>query len=110
MGATSHFLKIHFFLFSITSSFLLLSGLTRGLEFTMKEDVIEPSEVTAGKSEFKLWHCLLFIISPWSFAVETTCVAVMWQGDAVKITERCFFWRHSSEPGREKHFWTCIPL
>lgn len=47
---------------------------------------------------------------PLEFCSRDNYIAIMWQGDAVKITEHCFFWRHSSEPGREKHFCTCIPL
>lgn len=53
----------------------------------MKVDVIEPSELTTGKSEFKLWHGLPFIIRPWSFTVGRTYIVRMLPGDVVQITE-----------------------
>lgn len=53
----------------------------------LKEDVIEPSELTTGKSEFKLWHCLPFIIKPWSFIIRTMYIVIILHGDVVKITE-----------------------
>lgn len=61
--------------------------MTRGLEYMMKVDVIEPSELTTGKSEFKLWHGLPFIIRPWSFIVGRTYIVRILPGDVVQITE-----------------------
>lgn len=57
----------------------------------MKEDVIELSELTTGKSEFKLWHCLPFIIKPWSFITGTMYIVRIFHGDIVKITEYISF-------------------
>lgn len=57
----------------------------------MKEDVIEPSELTTGKYEFKLWHRLPFIIKPWSFLTETMYIVRIVHGDVVKITEYISF-------------------
>lgn len=83
------FFKYFFLFFSITSSFFppCWSEATRGLEFMMKEDVIEPRELTTGKSEFKLWQRLPFIIKPWSFIFETMDIVRILRGDVVKITE-----------------------
>lgn len=61
--------------------------MTRGLESMMKENVIEPRELTTGKSEFKLWHCLPFIIKPWSSIIEKMYIVRILHGDVVKITE-----------------------
>lgn len=65
--------------------------MTRGLESMMKENVIEPRELTTGKSEFKLWHCLPFIIKPWSSIIEKMYIVRLLHGDVVKITEYISF-------------------
>lgn len=56
----------------------------------MKENEIEPSELTTGKSEFKLWHHIPFIIKPWSFIIRKMYI-VIFHGDVVKITEYISF-------------------
>lgn len=83
------FFKYFFSFFSITSSFFppCWSEVTRGLEFMKKVDVIELSELTTGKSEFKLWRGLPFIIRPWSFIVGRTYIVRMLPGDVVQIAE-----------------------
>lgn len=52
-----------------------------------KKKVIEPSELTTGKSEFKLWHRLPFIIKPWSVIMGTMHIVTIIHGNVVKITE-----------------------
>lgn len=86
------FLK-NFLFFSITSSFFppCWSKVTRGLEFTTGEDVIELSELTTGKSEFRLWHRLACIIKPWSFITGTMYIVRIFHGDVVKFTEHISF-------------------
>ena len=57
----------------------------------MKENVIEPSEPTTGKSEFKLWHHIPSIIKPWSFIIGKMYTVIILHGDVVKITEHISF-------------------
>lgn len=76
--------------------------MTRGLESMMKENVIEPRELTTGKSEFELWHCLPFIIKPWSSIIEKMYIVRILHGDVVKITEYISFNISSLKSGAEK--------